>query len=132
MKSHYETLNVHRSATKDEIKKAFRRLAHIHHPDRPGGNVEKFKEINAAYQTLMKLPDAVARPFVKVDADFMKGFDFDLNERLRRSAQDLDEAIQRHRTRQATEMRRATARNIFMNDPNIKKVFIDGKWYFTI
>ncbi|MBI3304998.1 molecular chaperone DnaJ [Candidatus Parcubacteria bacterium] len=50
-KDYYHILGVGQNASKDEIKKAFRRLAHEYHPDR-GGNAERFKEINAAYQVL--------------------------------------------------------------------------------
>ncbi len=51
-KDYYETLGVSRGATPDEIKKAYRKLAHKHHPDKGGGDEEKFKEINSAYETL--------------------------------------------------------------------------------
>ncbi|HEY4518079.1 MAG TPA: DnaJ domain-containing protein, partial [Candidatus Paceibacterota bacterium] len=47
-KDYYKTLGVSKNASKDEIKKAFHKLAHEHHPDR-GGKEEKFKEINEAY-----------------------------------------------------------------------------------
>lgn len=47
----YQTLGVARGATEDEIKKAYRRLAAKHHPDR-GGNTAKFQEIQSAYETL--------------------------------------------------------------------------------
>ena len=50
-KDYYKTLGVSKNASKDEIKKAFHKLAHEHHPDR-GGKEEKFKEINEAYQIL--------------------------------------------------------------------------------
>lgn len=48
---YYEILGVSRSATQDEIKKAFHKLAHRYHPDK-GGDEKKFKEINEAYQVL--------------------------------------------------------------------------------
>lgn len=48
----YKTLGVDKNASEDEIKKAYRKLAHKHHPDKAGGDAEKFKEINAAYQVL--------------------------------------------------------------------------------
>lgn len=48
----YNILGVSKGATQDEIKKAFRKLAHQHHPDKEGGDETKFKEINAAYQIL--------------------------------------------------------------------------------
>lgn len=50
-KDYYKILGVKRDASDEEIKKAFRRLAHEHHPDK-GGKQEKFKEINEAYQVL--------------------------------------------------------------------------------
>lgn len=51
-KDYYKTLGVSKEASQDEIKKAFRKLAHQHHPDKQNGDAEKFKEINEAYQVL--------------------------------------------------------------------------------
>lgn len=51
-KDYYTTLGVSRTASDDEIKKAYRKLAHQHHPDKQSGNETKFKEINEAYQVL--------------------------------------------------------------------------------
>lgn len=50
-RDYYEVLGVGKSASADEIKKAFRRLAVQHHPDR-GGDEVKFREINEAYEVL--------------------------------------------------------------------------------
>lgn len=49
--NYYDLLGVPKSATADEIKKAFRKLSRKHHPD-AGGSEEKFKEVNEAYQVL--------------------------------------------------------------------------------
>lgn len=51
-KDYYKILGVEKNASADDLKKAFRGLAHKHHPDKPGGDAEKFKEINEAYQVL--------------------------------------------------------------------------------
>lgn len=51
-KDYYQTLGVPRTASQDEIKKAYRRLAHEHHPDKKTGDENKFKEVNEAYQVL--------------------------------------------------------------------------------
>jgi molecular chaperone DnaJ len=51
-KDYYKILGVEKNASADEIKKAFRKLAHEHHPDKQGGDEAKFKEVNEAYQVL--------------------------------------------------------------------------------
>lgn len=51
MKDHYATLGVSKNANQDEIKKAFRKLASQHHPDK-GGDTARFQEIQSAYDTL--------------------------------------------------------------------------------
>ena len=52
-RDYYEVLGVAKGASADEIKKAYRRLAVQHHPDKEGGNEEKFKEAGEAYDVLM-------------------------------------------------------------------------------
>jgi len=51
-KDYYHILGIAKGASDEEVKKAYRKLAHQYHPDRPGGNEAKFKEINEAYQIL--------------------------------------------------------------------------------
>ena len=51
MKDYYQILGVTKNASEEDIKKAYRKLAHKYHPDK-GGDEKKFKEINEAYQVL--------------------------------------------------------------------------------
>jgi curved DNA-binding protein len=76
-KDYYEILGVARTATADEIKKAFRKLARIHHPDvakdKKAGEI-KFKEINEAYEVL---GDAEKRrKYDQLGANWEHGGDF--------------------------------------------------------
>jgi len=50
-KNYYDILGIDKKATKEDVKKAFRKLAQKHHPDK-GGDEAKFKEITEAYATL--------------------------------------------------------------------------------
>lgn len=51
-KDYYKILGVEKNASPDEIKKAFRKLAHQYHPDKQGGDEAKFKEAMGAYTVL--------------------------------------------------------------------------------
>ncbi|NCS98631.1 DnaJ domain-containing protein [Candidatus Parcubacteria bacterium] len=51
-KDYYKILGVDKSASQDEIKKAFRKLAHKYHPDKKDGDEAKFKQVNEAYSVL--------------------------------------------------------------------------------
>lgn len=49
--NYYEVLGVPKTATPDEIKRAYRKLASLHHPDK-GGDTAKFQQVEEAYRTL--------------------------------------------------------------------------------
>jgi curved DNA-binding protein len=70
MTDHYATLGVPRTASPDDIKRAFRKLASQHHPDK-GGSTEKFQAIQAAYDTL---GDAAKRAAYDNPAPQFSGF----------------------------------------------------------
>ena len=77
MKNYYQILGISRDASQEEIKKAYRKLAHKYHPDK-GGDEKKFKEINEAYQILSDKEkktqyDRFGRVF---EGDFEPGSDF--------------------------------------------------------
>lgn len=52
MADYYKILGINKTASEEEVKKAFRKLAHKYHPDKGDGDDKKFKEINEAYQVL--------------------------------------------------------------------------------
>lgn len=52
MRDYYEILGIQKGASKDDVKKAFRNLAHRYHPDKKGGDEQKFKEASEAYSVL--------------------------------------------------------------------------------
>lgn len=52
MKNYYDVLGVSKTATQDEIKKAYRELCKKYHPDKHGGDDTKIKEINEAYSVI--------------------------------------------------------------------------------
>ena len=52
-KDYYKILGVSKDASEEEVKKAYRKMAHQHHPDKKTGDEAKFKEINEAYQVLI-------------------------------------------------------------------------------
>jgi molecular chaperone DnaJ len=79
-KDYYQILGVSRSASAEEIKQAYRKLAHKHHPDK-GGDEKKFKEINEAYQILSDQEkksqyDNFGRTFEGSGAEGFGGWDF--------------------------------------------------------
>jgi len=51
MKDYYKILGISKDASQEDVKRAFHKLAHKHHPHK-GGDENKFKEINEAYQVL--------------------------------------------------------------------------------
>lgn len=67
-KDYYKILGLEKGASADEIKKAFRKLAHQYHPDKQGGDEAKFKEVNEAYQILGN--EQKRRQYDQFGADF--------------------------------------------------------------
>jgi len=76
-KDYYEILGVPRSASEEDLKKAFRRLAREHHPDvakDKKGSDERFKEINEAYEVLGNAENR--RKYDELGPDFRSGSEF--------------------------------------------------------
>ena len=83
MKNYYNTLGVSETASDNEIKSSFRKLAAQHHPDK-GGDEKKFKEINEAYDTLKNTQkrqeyDAM-RKYGERNFGSGEGFSFNIND----------------------------------------------------
>ncbi|MFA5355175.1 MAG: molecular chaperone DnaJ [Candidatus Paceibacterota bacterium] len=81
MKDYYEVLGISKDASQDDIKQAYRKLAHKYHPDK-GGDEKKFKEINEAYQILSNKDkrsqyDQFGQTF---DGSGQGGFDFNFGQ----------------------------------------------------
>ena len=81
MTDHYKTLGVDRNADPDTIKRAYRKLASLYHPDKEGGSKTKFQELQAAYEVLS---DPGRRqqydnpsPFGNMGGGFRQEFDLD-------------------------------------------------------
>jgi len=74
-KDYYKILGVSPDASEDEIKKAYRRLAHQYHPDK-GGDERKFKEISEAYQVLSDRNRRAQYDRFGTTADQQGGFGF--------------------------------------------------------
>jgi molecular chaperone DnaJ len=81
MKDYYKILGISRDASPEDIKKAYYKLAHQHHPDKGGGDENKFKEINEAYQILSDREkkaqyDRFGRVFERSSGGFAPDFEF--------------------------------------------------------
>ena len=77
MQNPYQTLGVDRNASPDEIKRAYRRLASKHHPDK-GGDKTRFQEIQAAYEAITNPRPNTQNPFGHTNNGGNTGaFDFD-------------------------------------------------------
>ncbi len=83
VKDYYEILEVTRTAGPDEIKRAYRRLAFCHHPDKNPGDPdagERFKEISEAYAVLMDPARKTSYDFARATGFSAPGFDFSRDE----------------------------------------------------
>ncbi len=105
---YYTTLGVSKAATPEEIKKAYRKLSSVHHPDK-GGDTKKFQEINEAYSVLSD-PDKKAQhdnPHVRTNSWDQSGFEHGVNSMFRSffGGQFADEHFSPHRVKRNKDIR---------------------------
>lgn len=80
MRDPYQVLGIQRGASEEEIKKAYRKLSRIYHPDANVNNPnkeqaeEKFKEIQQAYQQIMKEREGGGSGYASYDGDAQSGY----------------------------------------------------------
>lgn len=84
-KDYYEILGVQKNASKEDIKKAFHKLAHKYHPDKSSGDADKFKEVSEAYSILSDDKkraeyDSYGRVFSDGAGGFQGGAGFDFSQ----------------------------------------------------
>lgn len=79
MSNYYEVLGVDKNSTQDEIKKAFRKKAIEHHPDK-GGDSEKFREASEAYETLSDENKRKQYDTYGNNPNRQQGFGYDIND----------------------------------------------------
>jgi curved DNA-binding protein CbpA len=99
----YRMLEIKKDATQDEIKKAFRKLAHKYHPDKNGGDDKKFKQINAAYQILNN-------PKKRSEYDLHYGlkFGFDSNQEFKKENTQSQKAESKQEQKKESETKNNT------------------------
>ena len=112
----YEILGIGRDATKEEIKKAYRKLALKYHPDHNPGNQEaeeKFKEVNMAYEVL-------SDPGKKKEYDETGNYDGEDN--VRKAAIDHLRSMMAQAVKQDNEMSRISSfGNLYESDNTLMK-----------
>lgn len=80
-KTHYETLSVSENASKEEIKKQYRKLASVYHPDKKSGNHKIFSAISHAFEVLY---DDTKRESYDLDLDYERKLEREEKERLKK------------------------------------------------
>jgi molecular chaperone DnaJ len=135
-KDYYQILGVSKKASKEEIKKAYRSLAHKYHPDKKDGNEAKFKEVNEAYQILSD--DSKRNQYDNFGQTFnegqpgagfqgFQGFDFDMSD----LGDIFEEAFGFHSTRKASERKKGKNIEVDLEIP-LEDTLKGGKKKFRI
>lgn len=85
LKEAYDTLGIKNSATKEEAKKAFKKLAAKHHPDKTDGNADLFKKINEAYQLIDTGKDFGPTNYASSNSSYGGGYSVDIEDLIRQA-----------------------------------------------
>lgn len=96
LKEAYSTLGLSAGSSKEEAKKAFKKLAAKHHPDKADGNVDLFKKINEAYQVIETGKDFGPTNHSQQSQSYGGGYSVDIEDLIRRATgQNFHSTVQR-------------------------------------
>jgi DnaJ-class molecular chaperone len=108
---YYQTLGVVKTATAQEIKQAYRKLASKHHPDKSGGDTAKFQQIEEAYRILSdeQKRSEYDNPHAQFGG-FPNGFNFDFN-----GSNPFEDLLHQFARQHKQQRQRAYSMSIFIN-----------------
>lgn len=104
MNNYYKILNISESATPDEIKKNYRKLALIYHPDRKGGDVQMFLKIKNAYNILI---DERKREIYDLELKINRILEKNQNSKVKQHRKVYREPVQVNDSRKLTNTQKA-------------------------
>lgn len=126
MKNAHNILGVPANATEAEVKKAYRKLAKVHHPDISGGDPEKFLEISQAYEYMLN--PQLSTPFVSTANGYSKSTEQERKDRYERAKKQFKEQQYKEYIEQELYFKNLTSgyRRVIFNILFIGSIFLNS------